>query len=65
MLLMFALCKWIYRRKDTHILGYGTCKEFNIYFLSSLTTRPKREPLLQMGLQERGYLDLGYASSDT
>jgi hypothetical protein len=40
-------------------------KQFNTYFWSSPTTRPKRQPFLQMGLQEMGYLDLGYGSPGT
>jgi hypothetical protein len=43
----------------------ATGKEFNIYFWSSLTIRPKRQLFLQIGLQERGYWDLGYASPST
>ena len=43
-------------------LDSATGKKFNTYFWSSPTTRPKR---LQMGLQERGYSDLGYASPGT
>lgn len=36
-----------------------------LFFLFSLTTRPKRELFLQIGLQERGYSDLSYTSPDT
>ena len=46
-------------------LDSATGKMFNTYFQSSPTTRPKRQPFLQMGLQERGYLYLGYASPGT
>ena len=46
-------------------LDSATGKWFNIYFLSFPIRRLKREPFLQMGLQERGYLDLGYASPNT
>jgi hypothetical protein len=50
-----------------HILCLGSAigKGFNTHFLSSLTTRPKREPFLQMRLQERGYSNLGYTSPNT
>jgi hypothetical protein len=47
------------------LLSSSTGKGFNTYFWSSPTTRLKRQPSLQMGLQERGYLDLGYASAGT
>lgn len=43
-------------------LGSATGKKFNIYFLSSPKTRFKRELFLQVDLQEREYLDLGYVS---
>ena len=46
-------------------LDSATDKGFNTYFLSSPTTRPKKEPFLQMSLQERGYSDLGYTSLET
>ena len=46
-------------------LRSATCRWFNIYFLFSPTTRPKRHPFLQMSLQERGYSDLGYVSPGT
>jgi hypothetical protein len=46
-------------------LGSATGKGFNTYFWSYPTTRPKRQPFLQMGLQESGYSDLGYASLGT
>jgi hypothetical protein len=40
-------------------------KGFYIFFFSSPTTRSKREPFLQMSLQEIGYSDLGRASPST
>ena len=43
-------------------LDSATGKYFNTYFWSSPTTRPKREPFLQIGLQERGYSNLGCLS---
>ena len=45
------------------IFGSLIDKWLNIYFfLSSPTTKSKRELFLQMGLQKRGYSDLGYTS---
>jgi len=46
-------------------LGSATGKRFHTYFLSSPTIRPKRQHSLQMGLEERGYPNLGYVSPDT
>jgi hypothetical protein len=53
------------KRKGYSYLGCGIGKEFNTHFWSSPTIRPKKEPFLQMGLQERGYLDLDCASPGT
>ena len=46
-------------------LGNATGKKFNIYFCLLQQQDLKRELFLQMGLQERGYSDLGYTSPDT
>ena len=42
-----------------------TGKRFHNYFLFSLTIRPKIQHSLQIDLEQRGYLNLGYTSFDT